>query len=143
MAPMLSKEERRRSAFIIAGFFGLLAYLFISRQLGEGILGCPFRWASGYSCFGCGMTRSTMAFVHGELAHAVQFHPFGPIFVVGWAVAAFHQGAQLIRGEALNYAAVRVWRRHDKLIWWVGAAFLATFGAIRLGLELAGILTPV
>lgn len=40
---------------------------------------CPTRALFGIPCPGCGLTRSTLAFVSGDLAGVWRFHPLAPI----------------------------------------------------------------
>lgn len=44
---------------------------------------CTVRAISGLPCPGCGLTRSVVAALHGELARAVAAHPIGPL-VLAW-----------------------------------------------------------
>jgi hypothetical protein len=43
---------------------------------------CPFRLVTGLPCPGCGLTRSWVALLHGNLADSIRWHPLGPITVV-------------------------------------------------------------
>lgn len=38
-------------------------------------LGCPFKFATGISCPGCGMTRAWLAFLGGQPMLALAYHP--------------------------------------------------------------------
>src|ERR1700716_3309549 len=40
---------------------------------------CPFRLLTGLPCPGCGLTRSLVSLLHGDLSAAVLSHPPGPI----------------------------------------------------------------
>jgi hypothetical protein len=40
---------------------------------------CPFRLLTGLPCPGCGLTRSLVSLLHGDLSAAVLFHPLGPV----------------------------------------------------------------
>jgi uncharacterized protein DUF2752 len=40
---------------------------------------CPFRLLTGLPCPGCGLTRSLVSLLHGDLSAAVFFHPLGPV----------------------------------------------------------------
>lgn len=49
---------------------------------------CWFRRLSGgLPCPGCGLTRSLVALVQGELARSARLHPFGGVLMI-WALAA-------------------------------------------------------
>lgn len=49
---------------------------------------CPFRLCTGYACPGCGLTRSALAVVRGDLETAWRYHPFVFVLVVELAVVA-------------------------------------------------------
>ena len=40
---------------------------------------CPFRLVTGLPCPGCGLTRSLVSLLHGDVSAAVLFHPLGPV----------------------------------------------------------------
>lgn len=48
---------------------------------------CTFRALTGLPCVTCGATRSSLAFLHGNLATAWRFNPL--VFVGLWAIAIF------------------------------------------------------
>jgi len=57
--------------------------------------GCAFLLATGAPCPGCGMTRSCVALLEGDLAHSMRMHPLGlPLVLVTAAAAlmAFREG---------------------------------------------------
>ena len=43
---------------------------------------CMFRWATGWSCPGCGSQRALDALLHGDVAQAVTFNFFLPLGVL-------------------------------------------------------------
>lgn len=45
--------------------------------------GCPFRFATGFDCPFCGMTRATLAMGGGDFTSALHFHPLAPLVVAG------------------------------------------------------------
>lgn len=47
---------------------------------------CWLRAATGHECPTCGMSRSFVAFFHGDVSHAFRFHPMGPILALGTVV---------------------------------------------------------
>ena len=47
---------------------------------------CPFAVMTGLPCPGCGLTRSWVAFMHGDVGSAFTFNAFGPVFLVLTAV---------------------------------------------------------
>jgi hypothetical protein len=40
---------------------------------------CPVAIVTGYPCPGCGLTRATMALLHGDLHEAMHLHPLAPV----------------------------------------------------------------
>ena len=49
---------------------------------------CPLRSRTGSACPGCGLTRATAAFAHGEWRRAVAYHRGGPPVFVGALVGS-------------------------------------------------------
>jgi len=50
---------------------------------------CPFKLILGLPCPGCGMTRSVVTLLHGDLAASLYFHPLGlplVLFLAGLAL---------------------------------------------------------
>jgi len=43
---------------------------------------CPFRLMTGRPCPACGLTRSWIALMHGNLRESIAFHPLGPLTVM-------------------------------------------------------------
>ena len=93
--------------------------------------GCSFREWFGIPCPNCGMTRSVLLSLHGQLSDAVSLNPAGPLLVLGillFSAAMFflmayerrHAGASLARVRSvitrgsLAYAALMlaVWMGH-------------------------------
>ena len=48
-------------------------------------VGCPIKYATGVSCFGCGMTRAVWAAARLHFADAFYYHPLWVVLPV-WAV---------------------------------------------------------
>ena|SRR3979411_2434891 len=48
---------------------------------------CPFLYVTGHPCPFCGGTRSFAYMWHGDVAHAVQLYPFGPLLFVATLAA--------------------------------------------------------
>ncbi|MCB1097388.1 MAG: DUF2752 domain-containing protein [Verrucomicrobiae bacterium] len=75
-APILSQ---RRFTQILCGTLILLA---IASALGVSLWHCPVLITTGFPCPGCGLTRGVMATLKGDLAEAVEYHPFSPLALV-------------------------------------------------------------
>jgi hypothetical protein len=43
---------------------------------------CPFKIFTGLPCPGCGLTRSAVAFLHGDPSASLFYHPLGPPIVI-------------------------------------------------------------
>lgn len=137
----ITDAERKKGWLIVAAFVGMVSYLVFFSTGGGGWYQCPFHWLTGYSCPGCGMTRSTAAALHGDLLTSLTFHPFGAVFLLAFVFVAIRGIYFNLRGERpVPSERLRRWSNYG---WWVVFGFIAGFGAIRLGLELAGILTPI
>ncbi len=55
--------------------------------------GCSFKQAFGIPCPNCGLTRSVVFALHGQLGRALEMNPAGPLLVLGallLSAALFH-----------------------------------------------------
>jgi len=50
-------------------------------------LPCPFHQVSGQPCPGCGLTRSVLALMRGNVGDSIGYHPFGPLLLLGLITA--------------------------------------------------------
>jgi uncharacterized protein DUF2752 len=56
---------------------------------------CPFAILTRHPCPGCGLTRGTLALLHGHLGEALRFHPLVPVvsplvaLVLGWNALSY------------------------------------------------------
>jgi len=71
--------EDRREGIIIFGVGAL--------HLGLSLTGlpawqCPILAATGVPCPGCGITRATMQFLHGDILSSLQTHAFAPVLLI-------------------------------------------------------------
>ncbi|HEX5708537.1 MAG TPA: DUF2752 domain-containing protein [Pyrinomonadaceae bacterium] len=110
---MKSQEAARRPwlANALAGG-ALLALLALMRSLATATRssvyfagrelhwGCAFREAFGFPCPACGMTRSVLLTLHGQLGDALAVHPAGPLLVAGGILFA----AALLLSAGLQFA---------------------------------------
>lgn len=96
-------------------------------------IGCVFRFATGVPCPGCGMTRAYLAFLSGDVACALAFHPlFWMVPIAGLLAAA--QGAlssMLVAtggARCARYALLRAaWRACVALLALIACTFLAVW----------------
>lgn len=101
---------------LLASFGGLVAFaIHIDFPL------CPMAGSFGIPCPGCGLTRATLALLHGDVRAALHYHPLvlllAPLLATGMAAAAYEllrpqdAGAWLaspisFRGRNVNALAV-------------------------------------
>ena len=70
---------------LIAAGLGITFFFSLAGNTG---LPCLFRMLFQISCPGCGMTRSWIALLHGDVLASFRYHPFGlPIFSLGISMA--------------------------------------------------------
>ncbi|MEM1347515.1 MAG: DUF2752 domain-containing protein [Myxococcota bacterium] len=140
----LVPAEVRSRRHVVAAWVGFVAALYLFPGSGaDGVVFCPFRRIFGYSCPGCGMTRSCIEAAHGNLLESVYMHPLGALFVAGCTVAAVASALELRRGRRLAALAHPGVKRVRDLGFLGVGLFVLVFGGARLALEIAGILTPV
>ena len=69
---------------------------------------CPLASSFGIPCPGCGLTRATLALLHGDVAAALHFHPLvwllTPVFVAFVGMSGF----ELLREPARPRAKPRI-----------------------------------
>jgi hypothetical protein len=97
-------------------------------HIADGPVLCPFRRLTGLPCPGCGLTRSWVYLVHGDVHAAVWANPFGLISVAAaLALAVMSVVARVRRRPPLDLE--RLVRQP-----WVIALFLAWvgFGLVRI-----------
>jgi hypothetical protein len=60
---------------------------------------CVFRIFTGFPCPGCGLTRSFLALLQGDMAKSFQYHPFllPVLFTFLTALSAFLSGKKIIK----------------------------------------------
>lgn len=97
---------------------------------------CPFAILSRHPCPGCGLTRATLALLHGHLGEALRFHPLVPVvtplvaLALGWnAISYVRHGrwaaAEGLRGRWITTAAALLGAA--MVVVWV-ARFLGALG---------------
>lgn len=97
---------------------------------------CPFRWLSGLSCPGCGMTRSVTSLVVGDLRASIHYHPGGPLLVIalGWAGAI--AVADRLTGRTVWKVLRERWQGIASSVYLLMLLALLVFWAVRLYGEL-------
>jgi len=62
---------------ILLALIGLsVLYYFQNPSNSRVFLQCPFHWATGYHCAGCGSQRAIHLLLHGDLYSAFRMNPF-------------------------------------------------------------------
>lgn len=83
--PMFADVLRPRSlALFMAGVGAAQVGCSMCFHLG---IPCAFHASTGLPCPGCGLTRSVMALLHGQVRESVNFHPFGWMLLAGMIFA--------------------------------------------------------
>jgi Protein of unknown function (DUF2752) len=128
---MTSRSLQRINAFQLHrwGYLSLVALPLAVSLLNRwgvhlSLWGCPLLQWIGVPCMGWGLTRSFQATARGDFAQAFDFHLFGPVLFVGFAIAALHWIIELYQGRSLQ-TFYRPWLQQRKF-WLLG--FLVIFG---------------
>jgi uncharacterized protein DUF2752 len=128
------ESTTRRGLRWTAAILAFVAPIAVGRLLpGRGPTLCTFRNLTGYDCPGCGLTRSVIALLHGDVGGSLRAHPLGAIVFV--------------LGLALWGTALYSWARRGRFVSWIGArtptwafaAFFAVYVAVYV-MRLAGLL---
>jgi hypothetical protein len=82
-----------RRALVAAG---LVALAFALALLDTPL--CPTAFFFGVPCPGCGLTRATLALLHGDFAAALRFHPLAPLLAPLFAGALAKVLIDYVRG---------------------------------------------
>lgn len=104
---------------------------------------CPFKVTTGLPCPGCGLTRSAVALLHGDLSTSVFFHPLGgPLLAAMLAVALIDAWVWFRRRGQPGGAPGPSWLL-DRLARtpapWVAIGALAVVWLVRLPLYVGGV----
>ncbi|WP_439029605.1 DUF2752 domain-containing protein [Gordonia terrae] len=91
---------------------------------------CPFAAMTGLPCPGCGLTRSWVAFMHGDVGAAFTFNVFGPLLLILTAVTVV---AAIVTLARRRRSPLGGWR--DIVLGPAGAVLLGvwlTYGLLRI-----------
>jgi hypothetical protein len=103
---------------------------------------CPFKLMTGLPCPGCGMTRSVVALLHGDVPASAFFHPLGVPFVLAMlalAVAdAFSWWRGCRAGQSSRPASWLLERVMTTPAPWVAIGALTVVWLVRLPLYVLG-----
>lgn len=87
---------RPASARVGVAVLSVLAAVGLPRLFSDGPLSCPSRSFAGIACPCCGLTRSTLAVLDGELVNALTYNPVGPALVALTVIAAVRRRPTLV-----------------------------------------------
>ncbi len=130
-----AREERWLRAGVVALCLGAVLTAALLRPVAAGSGGrlsvagvalpgvCAFREATGIPCPGCGLTRSWVAALHGDLAGSLRFHP------LGWLVLLYALAQAARHGAWLGLARFR--RGIERIGWFLDRGVVA-LGALLL-----------
>lgn len=132
-----SPVEGPRTALVAgAGAIGLvLAALTDQAGVDDGPVICPCRRLTGLPCPGCGLTRSWVFALHGDLGAAVLANPFGLVLLVGVGILFATLLGALRGGRSIPALAsiVPVGVVRAVVVCWLA------FGALRFTLALCSV----
>jgi len=75
-----------------------------------GLQSCSFLARTGYPCFGCGMTTSISAIMHGNVGLAFRAQVFGAVACIAVFLAVIIGAIQTVTGKNLfRYTRPRIW----------------------------------
>jgi hypothetical protein len=103
---------------------------------------CPFKIFTGLPCPGCGITRSVVTLLHGDLAASLHFHPLGVPLVLLMAVLAVVDGGAWYRSRQPGQDPLPAsWLPERIMVTpapWVAVGALSVVWLIRLPLYVLG-----
>lgn len=117
----------------------VIAALLPAGGIEDGPVLCPFRALTGLPCPGCGLTRSWVYLMHGDIGSSLASNWFGPVLIVAIVLlAVVSVRARLARKRPADL---------DKLVkspvvLGLFALFVA-YGAVRLILTMTGVIDPI
>ena len=117
----------------------LIAALLPAGGIEDGPVLCPFRALTGLPCPGCGLTRSWVYLMHGDIGASLASNWFGPVLILAVVVlAVVSVRARVARKRPADL---------DKLVkspvvLGLFALFI-TYGAVRLILTLTGAIPAI
>jgi len=105
-----SEFSRRVQASLLfsAGVAALPVLFFVDPAQAAAFAPCPFRWATGWLCPGCGSLRAMHALLHGDFLRAVAFNPLMIVLLPLLALLLGRHFVSLLRDSAERPLPARV-----------------------------------
>ena len=101
----------------MAAAFGGFAFAFVLTDTPF----CPLALFAGIPCPGCGLTRATLALLHGDVHTALRFHPLVPVLTPLFGAALLRATYDYVRGPG-HTARPSAWWTGRTMTW--GASIL-------------------
>jgi len=106
---------------------------------------CPFKVMTGLPCPGCGLTRATVALLHGDLSTSLHFHPLAGPMVLAMLAVAFIDVAfwwrSLRSGHVPRAQSYVIERTMQTPAPWIAIGVLTLVWLVRLPLYVTGVWT--
>ena len=122
-------------AYWFTGFLCLSAFLVPLQKLQTVPQVCIFHRLTGVPCPGCGLSRSVVASAHFDIATALSFHIFGPLFLLVCIVVFVLSTLQRFLGLDIPWKRIGVWSKWPIILvsvtWLTWAAHRALLVALR------------
>lgn len=117
----------------------VIAALLPAGGIEDGPVLCPFRALTGLPCPGCGLTRSWVYLMHGDLGSSLASNWFGPVLILAvFALAVVSVRARISRKRPADLDKLV----RSRIVRSAFALFLA-YGAVRLILTMTGVIPPI
>ena len=116
-----------------------IAALLPADGIEDGPVLCPFRALTGLPCPGCGLTRSWVYLMHGDVGSSLASNWFGPVLILAVVVLAVVSVRSRLGGKRPADLDKLV---KSKVVLGLFALFI-TYGAVRLILTMAGVVDPI
>ncbi|NGN95020.1 DUF2752 domain-containing protein [Nocardioides sp. KC13] len=117
----------------------VIAALLPAGGIEDGPVICPFRALTGLPCPGCGLTRSWVYLMHGDVGSSLASNWFGPVLIAAIVVLAVVAGRSRLSGRRPADLDKLV---KNPVVLGLFALFVA-HGAVRLILTMTGVIDPI
>lgn len=117
----------------------VIATLLPTGGIEDGPVLCPFRALTGLPCPGCGLTRSWVYLMHGDVGSSLASNWFGPVLIL--AIIALAVVSVRTRLSGRRTADLDKLVRSPIILG--SFALFVTYGAVRLILTMTGAIPPI